>query len=390
MYGLRAARLFDGTSGSPLKHPLVLIEDGRIVSVFANAAGLGDTPVIDLGDVTLLPGMIDSHQHLVLDATDDSVIHLASRSDEEVLARARLAARSALMAGITTVRDLGDRSFVLLALKEELAREPAAGPELLVAGPPITSPHGHCWFLGCEARGVEQMRAAVRLHAARGVDVIKVMVTGGSLTPGSVSHELQYGAAELRAVVEQAHGLGLTVTGHAKGVRGVAAAVRAGFDGIEHCLFLTPDGFPLGRAVVDAMAAAGTYVSVTAAFKRAPELDASNTRLAWLRDVDSLYRTMWQAGIRLVLSSDAGIGPAVPHDVLPYGAERLLRTGMTCADVLRSLTSLAALACGVADRKGRIASGYDADLTAVSGDPLVDVNDLLRVAAVFRRGVRVR
>ena len=147
MFALRAARLFDGVSVSSLLRPPVLVGDGRILDIGeSGSADSGDVTVIDLGDVTLLPGLVDCHQHLVFDASDDPVGHLASRDDGEVLEQARLAARSALAAGITTVRDLGDRGYLMLVLREEFACDPAAGPELLVAGPPVTIPRGHCWL----------------------------------------------------------------------------------------------------------------------------------------------------------------------------------------------------------------------------------------------------
>jgi imidazolonepropionase-like amidohydrolase len=379
---IRAARLFDGMSGSSLRKPSVLVEDGRITDISQSCTvDVIGVNIIDLGDATLMPGLIDCHQHLVFDASDDPVGRLASREDDDVLEGARLAARSALVAGITTVRDLGDRRFVLTALREQLADDVTAGPELLVAGPPITTPRGHCWFLGGEARGLHEVRDAVRVHAAQDVDVIKVMVTGGALTPGSANHKVQYGSAELAAIADQAHHLGLTVTGHAKNARGMSEAVRAGFDGIEHGLFLAPVPDP---AVIDAIASTGTYVSVTAAFKPLPE------RTPQLREKEAAFAMMRAAGVRLILTSDAGINPSVPHDALPYGVVRLPHIGMTNTESLRAVTSAAASACGVEGRKGRIAPGYDADIIAVSGDPLADLTALLRVTAVFRRGIQVR
>jgi imidazolonepropionase-like amidohydrolase len=168
--------------------------------------------LVDLGEATLLPGLIDSHAHLVLDPSNDPVGHLADRSDDALLEDCRARAQAALAAGITTVRDLGDRRFVTLRLRGELAAHPTQDPQLLVSGPPVTSPGGHCWFLGGEAAGVEGVRGAVRALAARGVDVVKVMVSGGNLTPGSVSWQSQYGPAALRAAIEEAHRFGLPVT----------------------------------------------------------------------------------------------------------------------------------------------------------------------------------
>src|SRR5262249_4652538 len=247
----------------------------------------------------------------------------------KVREQARRAARSALLAGITTVRDLGDRDFVLLTLRDEFARDAAAGPSLLVAAPPITRPAGPCWVLGGGWRGVEDVREAVRARGARGVDVIKVMVTGGALTPGSANGDVQYSPEELAAIVAEAHHHGLTVTGHAKCARGILAAANAGFDGIEHGLFDAP--LP-DQAGVDAIAAAGLYVSNTAAFSPPPEPTAR------LREIENGFAVMRSAGIRLILTSDAGINPSVAHDALPHGVLRLPRIGMSNVEALRAVT----------------------------------------------------
>jgi Ankyrin repeats (3 copies) len=139
----------------------------------------------------------------VFDASNDPVGHLADVEEDMLLEHCRARARAALAAGITTIRDLGDRQFITLRLRHELAAHPERGPQLLVSGPPMTIPGGHCWFLGGEAAGVEGVRAAVRTLATREVDVVKVMVTGGNLTPGSVPWQSQYDVAELRVAVEE-------------------------------------------------------------------------------------------------------------------------------------------------------------------------------------------
>jgi imidazolonepropionase-like amidohydrolase len=402
MFAVRGARLFDGLSGVQLRDPVVLIDAGRIVRVTELSAIASDAlGVPDLGDVTLLPGLIDCHQHLVFDGSDDPVGHLAGRDDDAVLAVARGAAASALTAGVTTVRDLGDRDYVLVELRRELAADPTAGPELLVSGPPVTTPGGHCWFLGGESAGIDGVRAAVREHADRGVDVVKVMVTGGGLTPGSVlsasrrpppgdRHASQYGPAELRAICDQAHSLGLPVTGHAQGALGIADAVDAGFDGIEHCAFLTAEGFSADPGVIGRMASAGTYVSMTAASKAPLERAIREPRfLAHAAEIVASLATMRAAGVRLAMSTDGGIIHQ-PHDALPWGVVRTSMIGMNSVEGLRTVTSTAAGACHVGDRKGRIAAGFDADVLAVHGDPLTDAVALTRVAAVYRAGVRVR
>ena len=403
MLAIRSARLFDGVGDQLCARPLVLIDDGRITDVDTTGA---DPPegaeVVDLGEATLLPGLVDSHAHLVLDASSDPVGHLADTSDEALLADCRARARAALAAGITTLRDLGDRRFVTLRLRQELAAHPERGPQLLVSGPPVTTPGGHCWFLGGEAAGVEGVRAAVRALAARGVDVVKVMVSGGNLTPGSVMWRSQYGPAQLRAAAEEAHRAGLAVTGHAHGAQGIAEAVAAGFDGIEHGGFLTADGVVQDPAVVDQLAARGVVVSVTAAQNRPlgqppPGMEPGSDLARRFEQIAKLLKAgvagvlrLRAAGVPLTMSSDAGIGPQKPHDVLPWGPRVMTSSGFSGAEALRAVTSVAADACQVGDRKGRIAPGYDADLLAVAGDPLTDANAVRKVVAVFRAGHRVR
>ncbi|MGW4962421.1 amidohydrolase family protein [Nonomuraea sp. NPDC004186] len=201
---------------------VVIVEDGRITGITTEVPA-----TVDLGDATLLPGLIDCHVHLAFDASRDVVAMLEPPGLAD---RMRQAARQHLAAGVTTVRDLGDRDYLALGLDLGLD-----GPEILSAGPPITTPRGHCWFLGGEAAGEHGVREAVRERAARGVHVIKMMVTGGEMTPGTHSHLLQYGLAELRAAADEAHAHGLPITGHVHCAEGIAHVLDAGFDSIEHC-----------------------------------------------------------------------------------------------------------------------------------------------------------
>jgi imidazolonepropionase-like amidohydrolase len=403
MLAIRSAQLFDGMADQLRPRPLVLVDQGRIIDVdFTGADPPEGAELVELGEVTLLPGLIDSHTHLVFDASNDPVGHLAEVDDDQLLEQCRDRAKAALAAGITTLRDLGDRRFVTLRLRQELAADPERGPQLLVSGPPVTTPGGHCWFLGGEAAGVQGVRAAVRALAERGVDVVKVMVTGGNLTPGSVLWQSQYDPAELRAAAEEAHRAGLAITGHAHGAQGIAEAVAAGFDGIEHAAFLTADGVNQDPAVVDQLAARQVVVSVTAAQTQPPghpppgmepgsDLARRFEQLArQLQAMVAGVLRMRAAGVPLTISSDAGIGPHKPHDVLPRAPGQATMVGFTAAEALRAVTSVAADACRVGDRKGRIAPGYDADLLAVAGDPLTDPNVLGEVVAVFRAGHRAR
>ncbi|MEV6110046.1 amidohydrolase family protein [Streptomyces sp. NPDC051940] len=388
LLAVRAARLFDGESDLLTEDPVVVIDGHRVHAVLQGEPPEG-AEVVDLGDATLLPGLVDAHMHLAFDAGPDPVASLAARDDAQALDAMRAAARAALDAGITTVRDLGDRGFLSLPLRDELARDPAAGPELLVAGPPITLPQGHCWYLGGEAKGVDALRAAVRERAERGTDVVKVMASGGFLTPGTRTHEAQYSRAELRAVVDEAHRAGLPVAAHAHAAEAIAFAVDAGVDSIEHCSFVGEHGIEPRAEVIEAIVRTRTPVSVT--FGTLPGAQPPPAVAALLPSIVALVGRLRDAGAELVFSTDAGIGPPKPHGVLPHTIGATARLfGMPPAEALRSITSRAAALCRVGDRKGRIAPGYDADLLAVAGDLLGDPAALLDRRAVFRAGRRVR
>jgi imidazolonepropionase-like amidohydrolase len=373
MTTMRARRVFDGLEMRP--DAVVTVEGGRITAL--SGSGHAD---LDLGDVTLLPGLVDCHVHLAFDASDDPV----SRLDEPGLAdRMREAARQHLAAGVTTVRDLGDRDYLALGLG--LGPD---GPEILAAGPPITAVKGHCWWLGGEAAGEQAVREAVRERAARGAHVIKMMVTGGEMTEGTHSHLCQYEPAELEAAAAEAHAHDLPITGHAHCAEGIRRAVEAGFDSVEHCSFIVEDGVRQDPEVIELLAATGTVVSITAGM--APTAVPPPPRVARLLPlILDTVRSVYAAGVRFVIGTDAGIGPAKPHGVLPYGAQMLVDLGFEPIDVLRAITSVGADTCRVGDRKGRIAPGADADLVAVEGDPLADMAALRRPVAVFREGRRI-
>jgi imidazolonepropionase-like amidohydrolase len=382
MLAIRAAGLFDGFSQTAVQQPVVLVDAGKIVSVQPHGLPPSDAEVVDLGEAWLMPGMIDAHLHLCFDAGTDPVGALAARDDTAALAQMRAAAHSALLAGITTVRDLGDRDYLAMRLRAEGGDLPT----ILAAGPPITSARGHCWFLGGETQGVEGIRAAVRQRAERGADVVKVMVTGGEMTPGTFPHLAQFEPAEITAAVREAHALGLPITGHAHGAAGIRLAVRAGMDSVEHCSFLTADGAEADAEVIALLAESDTVMSATLGQIPIPGFELPPRIAVLIGKLSAIFAQLSAAGVKMICSSDAGISPVKPHNALAYSVSHFTELGGRSIDALRGVTSAAAAVCRIGDRKGRLAPGFDADILALQGNPLADVTALRRVAAVYRMG----
>jgi imidazolonepropionase-like amidohydrolase len=378
---LRAARLFDGVR--MVENPTVVLDGGTVVAVGVDVPG---ADVVSLGDVTLLPGLVDPHVHLAFDASADPVGALAARSPDEVRAAMVEAGRQTLRCGVTTVRDLGDRDYLSLDLR---GRDDL--PTIVAAGPPITTAGGHCHYLGGATEPTEAaVRAAVRERVERGCDVIKIMASGGTLTPGSLQHVPQFGPAELLAAVDEAHRHGLPVTAHAHATEAIAAALAADIDGIEHATFWSADGIDDRPDLLDALAARRVPIGATMGVVPVPGGVPPAAVLARLPKVLANLSYLIKAGALLVAGTDAGIGPLKPHSPLPYAVPQLIGLGMSPLDALATVTSVAAGVCGLANRKGRLAPGFDADLIAVDGDPVADPAALHQIRAVFVNGRTVQ
>ena len=383
---IRARQVFDGERF--VGESDVVLDAGAVVEVGPPREHASGVVVEDLGEVTLLPGLVDAHQHLTWDCSPEPARWHADHDDGALLTQARANARRALAAGVTTVRDLGGRGLVTLGLREELARDASAGPTVLAAGPALTTPGGHCHFLGGECSDAAQLASRVARLAEAGVDVIKVMATGGNVTPGSAPHESQFGLAQLRAAVAAAHGAGLPVAAHAHGTSGVADAVEAGVDTIEHCSFMTADGIAEDPALVDRLAASGVTISVTGGML--PGVVPAPAIAIRLPALMAHVRRLLDAGARCILSTDAGIGPGKPHDVLVHSiGQAVEQFGVPVEQALAMSTSRAADALGIADRAGRLGRGRPADVLVVAGRVDLDPDALLHPVRVLRCGIVV-
>lgn len=399
-YLITADAMFDGSGDEPAPAPALVVEGGVIEQVTSRGdpALPAVDEVIQLSGHTLLPGYIDGHVHLVFDGGPDPVAALRTESDEHVLLRMAAHAARMVSAGITTARDLGDRNFLSLPVRDAIKEGMLMGPRLLCAGPPITTTAGHCWYLGGEADGELAVRQAVRDHVKRGVDCIKVMATGGNMTPGSNMLREQFNLAELTAIVEEAHRLGKTVAAHCHATVGIRLAVQAGVDTLEHCSFQGPSGVEFDATLAAEIARRGMYISPTIAMgSRLPAAmveradDAMMARIAMM--LEGRWKSMGAArslGCAFIASTDCGI-PHSPHDQLPASlAAWAIDGGFPVAEVLRAATSTIASALGIAGVTGALRPGLAADIIAVPGDPFADPALLAEVDFVMKGGDVVR
>ncbi|MGW4946465.1 amidohydrolase family protein [Actinoplanes sp. NPDC004185] len=388
MLAVRVARVFDGERMHD-GGAVVLVSGGRIAEVrFGTDAVPDGLTVSEAPDGTLLPGLIDAHVHLCADSGPGALDQLAARPDAEVSGVIEASLRAQLAAGVTTVRDLGDRRDAVLHWR---ASAVAGLPAVVASGAPLTTVGGHCWSLGGEVSGAAEVRAAIRQRAAAGADLVKIMASGGVFTPGTDTTRPQFTDDELAAAVREAHDHGLPITAHAHATAAVRQAVRAGVDGIEHCTCVTATGTRVEDDLATALAEAGIAVCATLGSDPAVVVPpavlamaerAGLTQAGLQNGVARLYR----AGVRLVAGSDAGIGPAKPHGILPVTVAEYVDSGVDPAAALAAATSVAAEVCGLGERKGRIRLGFDADLLLVDGDPTRDIATLARPRVVYLAG----
>lgn len=362
----------------------VVVTGERIV--FAGPAGA--LPPLDpsterthLAGATLLPGLIDVHVHLGSsgDGTDRPKSSYELRRD--VLTHVRNA-RRALSSGVTTVRNLGSRNYVDVAVRDAIADGVVEGPRVLASGAQLTTTGGHAWQTGGEVDSVDDILRLIRTHHKNGVDVIKVMATGGFGTPGSAPWFAQFSTEELRVIVGEAHRLGKHTAAHAHGLEGIRRALEAGIDTLEHVSMFDPTQrrSVFDPALADAIAARGTYVDTTCEWTL-PAIVASGA--PFRPPVLELY----EHGVQLITGTDAGIHN-VPHHAFAGGLRALDSFGIPLPEILTAATTRAATAIGLGDVTGQLTEGYEADLIAVRGNPLTDVAAYGEVELVLTRGRR--
>jgi len=372
---------------------LVIVEDGVIIGVEPGSApGPDDCEITYRPGTTLLPGLIDAHAHLCGDDRPGALDRLPGQSAEELDTTILAALAAQLANGVTTVRDLGDHRWAVV----DRHRNRPGGPTVVASGPPITIAGGHCEVLGGAASGLGALREAVRERAERGADLVKIMTTGGVVTPATDIRACQFSLDEVKAVVEEAHRLGLPVTAHAHALAGVQQCVAAGVDGIEHCSCVDTDlRMHTPPRLAAAIAAAGIAVCPTLGHdfsvwpdgEPPPEVKAVMRRHGFTVEArHAQVAELHRGGVTLISGVDSGLHPVKAHGTLPLAVIELVGCGVPATTALASATSLAAQACGLAGRTGRLRAGLDADLLLVDGDPTTDITAIRNRRIVISRG----
>ena len=399
---IHAGRLLDVPGKAPRGPSTIIVENGRILRVedgFAAAPAAAE--VVDLKDKFVLPGLIDSHVHLDSDAGGNAALVEDLTDSVPVKTLRSLAnARKTLLAGFTTVRNLGDGSGATMALREAAARGEIDAPRIVDAGRSISTTSGHMDATLSLAEGLhsaigqenlcdgpEACRRAVRLQVRRGADVIKIATTGGVNSRIGVGLGAQMFDDEAKAIVEAAHLYGKKVAVHAHGADGINLALRAGAASIEHGTLLDDESIRLfkknGAYLVPTLSTVNGYLERLAADPNAYSPEVLPKIRYRISITGNNVRKAYPAGVKIAFGTDAGVSK---HGRNADEFEAMVKYGMTPADAIKAATVNAADLLGVASEAGSIEAGKRADIIAVAGDPLRDVTVLKDVAFVMKDG----
>lgn len=397
---IRAAQIIDGRGGEPIRNGAIVVTDDKIVAIGANIAVPAGARVIDLGDATLMPGFIDAHTHIIGRVLGDPEGQNAAVHDYDSFG-AILGVENAnktLMAGFTTIRNVGAQNFDDMALRKAINDGWIAGPRIQTAGHSLGITGGHCDENGYKpgladgnvktgiANGSDEVRAAVRYQVKYGADVIKTCATGGVLSEGDAVGATQYTYEELKAMVDEAHKLERKVAAHAHGTEGIKIATRAGVSSIEHGSFLDEEGAKM-------MAAKGTYLVPTLLAGETVERLAKTGVLKGFRGEKALAAAAaMRHAIKLAVANKVPIALGTDAGVYQHGLNGHEFTllvewgGLRPMDAIIAGTMGSATLLGYEKKLGSLESGKLADIVAVSGDPLKDIKRMESTVFVMKNG----
>ena len=388
---IHQVRLIDGTGQAiepatviVREHTIAAVGPSRTVSIPRSATRINGH------GLTVLPGLIDCHIHLCLGAEPDVVKAIEEESPNETLLKAARSARQTLEAGVTTVRDVGSRDHSIFTLKRAIDKGLTPGPRIIGAGLAICMIGGHARFIGQEVDGPEQVRKVVREQIEAGAEVIKVIASGGVLTPGTSPDQAQMTLEELRSAVEEATRAGRKVAAHAHGATGMKNAIGAGVHSIEHATLMDEEAADLMQSHGVYMVPTLSALATTAACRRGCGIpdSALEKAKAMTKRHQTSFRQAHQRGLLIAMGTDAGT-PFNAHGDNAQELERMVAYGMSPMEAILASTSAAARLIGIEDQVGTIGRGKAADLFLIDGNPLRRIEllrDRSRIVGVMKAG----
>jgi len=366
--------------GTILDHATVIVEGEKIVKVASQEVKLPrDADLIDLKGKMLLPGFVDCHIHIMIDGSPDPLAAAVRNSLQMTTLLAAAHAKNTLMAGVTTARDMGGTGNVDIAIRDAIKNCVIRGPRMLVSGLQICMTGGHGWEFGREADGPDEVRKAAREQIKAGCDIVKLMATGGIMTPGVEPGAAQFTEEEMSAGVEEAHKANRKSASHAQGTKGILNSLKAGIDTIEHGFFLNEECVSLmvKNNVPLIPTLAGGELIEKAASMGIPDFIVEKNRQVLKAQLQSLAMAR-EAGIMIGMGADCGT-PLLPHGSNLLELVSLAEIGFTAEEVLTIGTLNGAKILGLEQQIGSIEEGKLADLVVVEGNPVDDIN---RVASI--------
>lgn len=373
-----------------VKEAVILVKANRFKKVGKNIDIPNDAEIIDLGGKTVLPGIIDAHIHSMLDASGDPHTAMENENDAVTIIKAQKALEKTLKAGVTYVRDLGGADHYDLGLKEVINNGIVNGPRMQVAGKVITMTGGHGYRMGRETDGVADARKAVREQLKAGVDVVKIMATGGVMTKGVKPGSPQLSFEEIQAAVKEAHKACRKTATHAQGTLGIQNAVKAGIDSIEHGIFLDQKTVEMMKekdVFLIPTLVAPYWIVEKGVENGVPAFAVEKSKKIINSHVES-FKLALKNNVKIAMGTDAGT-PFNEHGKNTYELKLMVEAGMSPIKAIKAATLGGAELLDILDDFGSIEEGKIADMVVIKGNPMENIEDVFNVESVFKAGEMV-